>query len=56
MDYNHHKFNSSGHPNFLTGILKSIIGKMEMLEEYLTKIKSSHLGNNLQAIILYDII
>ena len=56
MDYNHHKFNLLGHPGSWMGILEPIIGKIEMLREYLTKIKSSRLGNNLQAIILCDII
>ncbi len=56
MDYNYYKSNSSGHLNSLTGILEPIIGKMEMSKEHLTKIKSSRLGNNSQAIILCDII
>ena len=56
IDYDHHKFNSSGYLDSLTEILDPIIGKIEMLEEYLTKIKSSRFGNNPQAIILCDII
>ena len=56
MDYNYYKSNLLGHPNSLTGILKPIIGEIKMLEEYWTKIGSSRLGNNLQAIILCDII
>ena len=46
MNYNYYKFNSLRHPNSSTGILESIIGKIEMLEEYLTKIKSSRFSNN----------
>lgn len=56
MDYDHHKSNLSDHLNSLTGILEPIIGEIEMLERHLTKIKSSCLGNNSQAIILCDII
>ena len=56
IDYDHHKSNLSGHPNSLTGILEPIIGEIKMSEEYLTKIKSSCLGDNLEAIILCDII
>ncbi len=56
MDYNHHKSNLSGHPDSLMGILEPIIGEIKISEEHLTKIESSRLGNNLQAIILCDII
>lgn len=56
MDYNYHKFNLLGYSNSLTGILESIIGKIEMSEKHLTKVKSSRLGNKSQAIILYNII
>lgn len=56
MNYNQHESNVSGYFDSSTEILESIIDKIEILEEYLTKIKSSRLGNNLQAIILYDII
>ncbi len=38
------------------GILELIIGKIEISEKHLTKIESSRLDNNLQAIILCDII
>ena len=56
MDYNHHKSNLSGYPNSSTGILEPIIGKIEISEKHLTKIKSSYLGDNPQAITLCDII
>lgn len=56
IDYNHYKSHSLGHPNSSTEILELIIGKIERLKEYLTEIKSSHLGNNPQTIILSDII
>ncbi len=56
MDYDHHESNPSSHPNSSTGILEPIIGKIEMSEEYLTKVESSYLSDNPQAIILYDII
>ncbi len=51
MDYDHHKSNLSGHLNSLMEILELIIGEIEMSEEHLTEVKSSHLGNNPQAII-----
>ncbi len=56
IDHNHRKFNSSGHHDFLTKILKPIIGKIEMSEEHLTKIESSRLSENPQAIVLCNII
>ncbi len=56
MDYDHHKSNLLSHPDSSTGILELIIGKIEMLEEYLTKVESIHLSDNPQAILLYDII
>ncbi len=56
MDYNHHKSNLSSHLDSWMGILEPIIGEMEISKEHLTKVEFSHLGNNLQAIILYDII
>ena len=56
MDYDYYKSNPSSYPDFLTGILEPIIDEIEMLEEHLTKIKSSHHGDNLQVIILCDII
>ena len=56
MDYDYHKSNFSDYPDSSMGILEPIIGKIEMSEKYLTEIESSCLGNNLQAIILYDII
>ena len=56
MDYNHHKSNSSSHPDYLTQILEPITGKIKLSKEHLTKIKSSHLSNNPQTIILCDII
>ncbi len=56
MDYDHHKSNPSSHLDSLTGILEPIIGEIEMLEEHLTKVESSHLVDNLQVIILCDLI
>ena len=56
IDYDHNKSNLSGYLDFSTGILNPIIGKIKMLEEYLTEIEFSYLGNNLQTIILCDII
>ncbi len=56
IDYDHHKSNLSSHPNSLTGILEPIIGEIKISEKHLTKVKSNHLGDNLQVIILYDII
>lgn len=56
INYNQHKSNLLGHSDSLTRILEPIIGKIKMLEEDLTKIESSRFGNNLQAIILYNII
>ncbi len=56
IDYDHHKSNPSSHPDSSMGILEPIIGEIEMLEEYLTKVESSRLGDNPQAIILCDII
>lgn len=56
MDYNQHESNLSAGSDSLTGILEPIIDKIEMLEEYLTKVESSRLSDNPQAIILYDII
>ena len=47
MDYDHYESNLSSHPNSLTGILKLLIGEIEMSKKYLTKIKSSYLGDNL---------
>lgn len=54
--YNHHILNLSGHLNFLTEILKPIMDKIEMLEKPLIEVESSRLGDNPQAIILFDII
>ncbi len=56
MDYNYYKSNPSSHLDSSTGILEPIISKIEISEEHLTKVEFSRLGNNLQAIILYDII
>ncbi len=56
MDYDYYKSNPSSYPDSLTGILKPIIGEIEMSKEYLTKVESSCLGDNPQAIILCNII
>lgn len=56
MDYNQDDFNISNHHNPSTGILEPIIDKIEMSEKHLTKVEYNHLGENPQAIILYDII
>ncbi len=56
MDYDHYKSNPLSHYDSSMGILEPIIGKIEMPEEYLTKVESSRLGDNPQAIILCDII
>ncbi len=56
INYDHHKSNLSSHPDSLTRILEPIIGEIEMSEEHLTKVESSRLGDNPQAIILCDII
>lgn len=56
INYNHHKSNSSSHRNSLAEILELIIGEIKMLEEYLTKIESSYLDNNPEAIIFCGII
>ncbi len=56
IDYDHHEFNPSSHPNSLTRILGLIIGEIEMSEEHLTEVGSSRLGNNSQAIILCNVI
>lgn len=56
IEYDHHNFNSLGHPDSLTGILELIIGKIEMSEKQLIDLESSRLGNNPQAITLCDII
>ncbi len=56
MDYDHYESNPSSHSDSSTGILEPIIGKIEMSEEYLTKVESSRLGDNPQAIILCDLI
>lgn len=55
MDYNHHESNLSSYLDSLMGILKPIIGEMEISKEHLTKVEFSHLGNNPQTIMLYDI-
>ena len=46
MDFDHHKSNPSSYPDSLTGILESIIGEIEMLEEHLTEVESSRLADN----------
>ena len=56
INHNQHKFNPLDYLNSLTEILESIIDKIEMFEEYLTKLKYNCLSKNLQAIILYNII
>lgn len=47
MDYDQHNFNLSRHSNSSTEILKPIIDKIEMSEEYLIKVEYSRLGKNL---------
>ncbi len=44
MDYNHYESNLSGYPNSSMRILELISGKIEILEEYLTKVKSIRLA------------
>ncbi len=56
IDYNHYESNPSSHPDSSTGILEPIISEIEMSEEHLIKVESSHLDDNPQAIILCDII
>ena len=56
IDYNYYKSYLLGYLNSSTRILEPIIDKIEMLEKHLIKIKFSYLGENLQAIIVYDII
>ena len=56
MDYDYYESNSLGHINSLIRILKQIIGKTKMSEEYLTKVEFSRFGNNPQTSILCDII
>lgn len=46
LDYDHYKSNLLCHLDSLTGILKSIIGKIKILEKYLTKVESSQNCNN----------
>lgn len=54
IDYNYDNSNISSPQNHSIGILEPIIDKIEMSEEYLTKIKYNRLNKNSQAVILYN--
>lgn len=46
MDYDQHKSKLLDYFDFLMEILTPLIHKIEISEEYLTKIEYSHLGKN----------